>query len=171
VRLVSLLIALVLAVPASADDTWTPVGDGWSRYTNERYGTVIEVPLHLFKVATPPPANGDGREFVSKDGARLWVYGSFAPYVVTKGFDEYKSWLLDQQNDLHITYRADGKGWIVLSGLKGPDIAYSKVIEGCEAGHHLSIEYPASKKKLYDPIVTRMARSLRCRPGLDASAH
>jgi hypothetical protein len=31
---------------------------------------------------------GDGPEFTSKHGSRLWVYGSFNPYVVTDTFED-----------------------------------------------------------------------------------
>lgn len=168
-RLASFLLTLVIAAPAEADSL-TSIGGHWARYTNDRFGTVIDLPL-LFTVIEPPPTNGDGREFSSKDGARLRVYGSHGSNTVTGSFDEYKTWLIAEKGaDLHITYKAEGKGWIAFSGLKGSMIAYEKVIEGCDAGHHLSVEYPASKKKLYDPIVTRMARSLRCRPAL-STAH
>lgn len=170
-RLISLLVTLVLVAPALADDAWTPVGQGWSRYTNERFGTKIEVPLHLFKLVDPPPMNGDGRRLASKDGARLWIYGSHGPYSVTEGFEDYKRWLLDgaEKDGIRVTYKAEGNGWIAYSGMKDATITYTKVIEGCEVGHHLTVEYPASKKRLYDPIVTRMSRSLRCRTGLDAT--
>jgi hypothetical protein len=54
----------------------------------------------------------------------------------------------------------------VLSGLKGADgqsIAYWKVLNGCGAVHGVEIEYPASKRDLYDPVVTRLAEALKCR--------
>src|SRR3712207_486861 len=67
------LLAVVIAPTAHAlaDDTWTPPRNGWSRYTNERFGASAEVPLHVFRLVEPPPANGDGRAFTSQDGAEL----------------------------------------------------------------------------------------------------
>jgi hypothetical protein len=77
------VLTLALAEQATAD-TWTPIGAGWSRYTNERFGTVAEVPLHLFNLVEPPPENGDGRTYKSKDGAELRIFGSYGPVTVTE---------------------------------------------------------------------------------------
>ena len=62
----------------------------WKRYTNERFGTSVEVPADF--TAKPPPANNDGRTFVSRDGsARILVYGSNAPSVMVEHFVAYTS--------------------------------------------------------------------------------
>jgi hypothetical protein len=165
VRNALLPIAAVVGLfsSASADDTWSPTGEGWSRYRNERFGTLVEVPLHIFKLVEPPPVNGDGRAFASQDGAQLTISGSYGPYVVTDTFNAYKAWLLENAELDRITYRAEGKTWLVLSGVKGQSIVYQKVVEGCGAAHTLDIEYPASQKDLYDPVAVRMARSLGCK--------
>jgi hypothetical protein len=148
--------------PALADDTWTPLGKGWERYTNERFGTAVEIPRNLFKLVEPPPTNGDGREFKSADGTGLWISASYAPSVVTNTFQEYKTWLLEHAELDHLTYKAEGKGWLVLSGTKQGNIVYRKVVEGCGAAHEVHLEYPAERKALYDPLVTRVSRSLGC---------
>ncbi len=144
-------------------DAWTVLGSGWSRYTNERFGTIAEVPRHLFELGDPP-ANGDGRALKSKDGAQLSIFASYSPYVVTDTFEGYKKWLLDNEREegRRVTYKAEGKNWIAFSGADGANIFYERVIEGCGAAHTFSIVYPASKKALYDPIVTRVSRSLSC---------
>ncbi len=156
----AVVAGLAFTGPASAEDTWTPLREGWSRYKNERFGTSAEVPLHLFKLVEPPPVNGDGRAFASRDGAQLTISGSYGPYVVTDTFTEYKVWLLENAELDRITYKAEGKSWLVLSGVKGQNIVYEKVMEGCGAAHTLHIEYPAIKKELYDPVAARIARSL-----------
>jgi hypothetical protein len=75
------------------------------------------------------------------------------------------------KDGVHVAYKAEGKGWLVYSGLKGSNVTYDKVIEGCDVIHHLTIEYPAVKKRFYDPLVRRMSRSFRCRPGLESTTH
>ena len=162
--LAGLALVLLLTRVALAD-SWAPLGEGWSRYTNDRFGTVIEVPLQIFKVTEPAPEDGDGRVFRADDGSRLSVYGTYAPYAVMIRFDAYTEGLLAdaQRRGLEVTYRKGGKGWIVFSGHRGPDIVYIKVVEGCEAAHELAIQYPAAKKTLYDPIVARLSRTLSCR--------
>jgi hypothetical protein len=51
----------------------------------------------------------------------------------------------------------------VFSGYRAANIIYTKVIEGCEAAHEFSIEYPTAKKRFYDPVVARLSRTLSCR--------
>ena len=155
-------VTLLVMSPALADDTWAPLGEGWERYTNERFGTVAEVPRHLFKPVEPPPNNGDGREFKADDGAELRISGSHGPYTITDSFQGYKAWLLKEAEFGRLTYKAEGKNWLAFSGTKGATIFYGKVFEGCGAAHEIQIEYPAQRKPLYDPVVARLSRSLSC---------
>jgi hypothetical protein len=144
-------------------DTWVPLSGGWSRYTNERFGTITEVPHHLFELKDPPPANGDGRALKAKDGAQLLVFASYSPSVATgTGSEDEKLLDGEREKSRRVTYKVKGKNWIVSSGTEGANIFYEKVVEGCGAAHTFSIVYPASKKALYDPVVTRVSRSLSC---------
>jgi hypothetical protein len=125
---------------------------------------VIEVPLSRFTAVEPAPDNRDGRAFSAQDGARLWVSGTFAPSALMSSFEDYKrSLLADAQQRLEVTYQKGGKGWLVFSGRSGEKIIYTKIVEGCDAAHELTIEYPAEAKALYDPVVTRLSRTLSCR--------
>jgi hypothetical protein len=87
-----MVAALAFKGPASAEGAWTP---------------------------EPPPVNGDGRAFTSQDGAQLTVSGSPVSYVVTNTFAAYKAWLLENAELDSITYKAEGKTWLVLCGMKG----------------------------------------------------
>lgn len=144
------------------NDSWTPVAGGWAKYVNERFGTLAEIPRHLFSLDEPPPANGDGRSLSSKDGAKIWIYASYGAHVVTDTFEEYKALLLKESDLDRVTYKVESKTWLARSGTKGQNIVYEKVIEGCGAAHTFRITYPDSRKTVYDPVVTRIARSLGC---------
>jgi hypothetical protein len=159
------LAALLVSSGSGSADTWNVLKGGWGRYFNERFGTVLEVPLHMFELVEPAPENGDGREFKAQDGSRLSVYGTYAPFAVMSTFEVYKKGLLSEAKDrgLDVTYEKGGKGWLVYSGLTGTNITYTKVIEGCDAAHEFTIEYPASRKAFYDPVVVRLSRTLTCR--------
>jgi hypothetical protein len=139
--------------------------DSWSRYRNARFGTSVDVP-GIFTLAEPAPANGDGRTFKSVDGAELRVFGSHSATTVTENFAAYQSWLLAQlRNDgIAITYKAQGKEWLVASGTRGRDIVYVKAIEGCGATHEIWVTYPSKRKARYDALMGRLARSLGCLP-------
>jgi hypothetical protein len=130
-------VGFLFAVPASAQnqstdwtDTWLPGAGGWTKYANERFGTLAELPRHLFTLDEPPPTNGDGRSLSSGDGAKISVYASNSFYAVTDTFEEYKALLLKDSDLDRITYKAEAKTWFALSGLKGETIVYEKVIKG-----------------------------------------
>ena len=135
------LAGIVLIFPLTCiatADSWAPLSDGWSRYTNERFGTVIEVPLRIFNVTEPASSNGDGLEFRAEDGSRFSVYGTYAPYAVMVRFDEYTEHLLieAQAKGLALTYRKGGKGWAVFSGHQGANIVYTRGLRGSARVQH-----------------------------------
>jgi hypothetical protein len=156
-RLILLLVALGIPTVASAE--------GWRRYTNDRFGTSVEVPASFR--AQHAPANDDGRTFVSSDGgSRILVYGSYAPSVIVDTFAAYRRWTKEQalQDGYELSYDAAGKDWFALSGARGDRIIYLRVLASCpdrSVGHHVSIEYPAAEKGRHDAVVTRLSRSLR----------
>jgi len=163
--LTTVLTASLLALLGSA--ACSAMGaDDWKRYANARFGTSAEYPANLF-LPGEPPENGDGLTFEAKDGtAEFKVYGSHGPSVVTDSFPEYRDWLTKHEigEGLKVSYRAGGKDWFAISGENRGRIIYIKVVGGCpnlSMAHHLRIEYPASDKALYDPVVARAARSLK----------
>jgi hypothetical protein len=88
------LILVLLLTRFALADSWAPLSNGWTRYTNERFGTVIEVPLRILEVTKPPSHNGDGLELRAEDGSQLSIYGTYAPDAVMVRFDEYTEHLL-----------------------------------------------------------------------------
>ena len=151
------LLLLVSAVPALAAD--------WERYANPRFGTSAEVPVNGFS-ADPAPENGDGQGWTSTDGkGQIRVFGSFI--VVAETFKGYREFQMRaaQEDGLDVTYSAGGKDWYALSGTQGGDIIYEKAVlsRGCPTpiANHIYLKYPASQRARYDPIVRRMAKSLR----------
>ena len=160
-HVIGAMVSLALSTAALGADGWTPLTDGWTRYTNERFGTIVEFPLHLFKPTTPPE-NGDGRALDAGDGARIFVFASYGPSTVTEDFSGYKAWLLSESGLERISYKAEGANWLAFSGREGPDIVYVKVVEGCGAAHEVHIRYPSAMKTHYDAIVGRISRSLTC---------
>ncbi len=160
------LIALVsLAGPALGQNAASPGRQRndlrWSRYSNERFGTEVDVPMDLFAVGRPLPQNADGRVFQTRDGsAVLRVSGSAAPRIVGS-FSAYRTMVIEDEPTM--SYRAGGRGWFVLSGRQGGEIRYTKVIERCGAAHSIFLRYPASQKRRYDPIVSRISSTLSAR--------
>jgi hypothetical protein len=133
----------------------------WTRYENPRFGTVIDYPADLF-LALPPPENGDGLSFKSvDDAARFIVFGqmnAFDQTVEEMMADDLASGAYGQ-----VTYQRKGTDWYVLSGYRGGNVYYRKVVvpAGGDTLHVFEIDYPPARKAAYDRITARMAKSLK----------
>ena len=57
-----------------------------------------------------------------------------------------------------VTYEPRGRSWFVVSGYRGDQIYYEKVIFSCGGRivNILAIAYPEARRELFDPIVERM---------------
>lgn len=149
-----LAAAAPTALPASGDA-------GWAAYVNARFGTTIDYPAGLL-AAQAAPTNDDGRTFRSPDGTvTLLVFGQFnidgldGPAMMARDRDwgDY-----DQ-----VTYQSAKAASYALSGYSGDQVFYRAARIDNQTGvvHVFQIEYPASAKATWDPIVTRMAKSFR----------
>lgn len=151
-----------LAQPAESTedpDSFTDQGGGYTLYRNDRYGTFISYPGVYF-IAQPAPANGDGRSFVSVDGAaRFYTFSQFNAMAMTP--DE----LAEQDKSLggydSVTYERISDGWYVLSGRQGDAIFYRRAIVDGPDGllRVFEISYPAARKAEFDAVVAHMAHS------------
>jgi hypothetical protein len=158
-------LVLVLCATLSAEaDTFKPLGAKWMRYENGRFGTALDLPA-TFRPVDPPLENGDGRQFQDENGTTVLVSGSYSPEALMTTFEDYKLGLAEdaRRNGLDIVYQKSGKGWIVFSGQKNGRLVYTKAIDGCGAAHEFTIDYAAEKKRDFDPVVSRMSKSLTCR--------
>jgi len=164
-RLRFIMAAAVLALwphPGLSQEL-TRIDDAWSHYLNARFGTSVDVP-NVFRLVDPPPMNGDGRTFKTADGAELRIFGSYSATTITEDFAAYKNWLMDhlQADGVRVTYKTQGKDWVAASGIRGGNIVYVKAFEGCGATHEMWIEYPMARRRIYNPLIGRLARSLHC---------
>jgi hypothetical protein len=153
--LIAVLVGPSLLAPA-------PAAESWKLYVNARYGTAAEYPADRFHPGRPPD-NGDGQAFTAADGAELRIFAHWNIDDDRPG--NYETSLRSGDSDYaDVTYRATGNNWLVLSGNRGASIFYEKYIftKGKNSAiHALTVTYPRDAKAAYDPIVARMARSLR----------
>ncbi len=126
---------------------------------NPRFGTIVDYPANIFTVRDPPPENGDGQSFHSSDGhAQLLIYGAYN----TEG-DTPKSYL-EKHADEGVSYRHTTARTYVISGTRKEQLFYERCnfhegkndIIDC-----FTVTYPAAEKVVWDPIVTRLSKSLR----------
>ncbi len=138
--------------------------EGWTVYTNARFGTTIDYPAGIFSKREPPPANGDGRTFRSADGrARLSVYG--AHNVENDTPQSYVRKYVDPQG---ISFRRVTPDFFAVSGVSEGAIFYQRCNFAPPPGDTLycfRLTYPRDRKSAWDPIVGRLSQSLRSAPG------
>lgn len=161
-RCKSALAAMVTAILLAAT---AAKADSWLTYQNDRYGTTIDYP-DVFKMQ-PPPGSDDGRAFKSADGADFTVSASYfaLDYTIAK----YRDYIVNNLDaGSTITYEARGKNWFVISGTKTDSIFYEKHLLSHGMNEDFVMSYPASRKEIYDPIVARMAKSLRSGRGFQS---
>ncbi len=138
----------------------------WEEYVDPEYGHSFQIPGDQFQEVS----NEDGRlifEDVSGD-ARIAAYQGEIP--VGTGLAKIEELVASADWIRNITYRAGGNSWFVLSGHylrdredADPTIFYFKAMLNAERTRYSAIEisYPRSRKAEFDPVVTRIEKSLR----------
>jgi hypothetical protein len=172
IRLTTFVIGLSVALLGSSSafaDKFTSIGSGWQLYSNGLYGTEFEFPADVFTVA-PAPASSDGRQFTSRD-ATLEIFATRD----TKGETAKtlrRRLLQDELGYDNVTYAASGENWFVLSGFRGDNIFYEKYLLKAGVIHAFGVEFSASAKPFYAPIIERIEDSFRVQsPASVASTH
>jgi hypothetical protein len=73
--------------------------------------------------------------------------------------EHFKRWMITNAGGYEeVTYQPRGRSWFVLSGYRGEQIYYEKVMFSCGGRivNILAIAYPTAERALFDPIVERM---------------
>ena len=155
------LCSLLFAFAASAQVKY-------STYSNPRFGFSIEYPSELL-VMQPPSFTGDGRVFTSKSGdAELRVWGQFN--ALFRSVAEERNEALKDYGQ-SVTYRKGLRNGFVISGLKDGKVFYQKTLyhkfKGVDVFYTFVLMYPVGQRKLYDPLVRRIANSFTFDPTAD----
>jgi hypothetical protein len=137
--------------------------DGWRRFVSEKFGTTIEYPPGF--EALPAPDSQDGVTLVASDGARILAYASYN--LEDQSLDDFAAPSLRGDDYARVTNRARGKVFLVVSGVRDIEGRESVFYERYymapdrETIHAVAITYPLELKATYDPLVKRIAGSLR----------
>jgi hypothetical protein len=160
----SLLFAMMFGVVfhAALPYAHAQSGQRWESYKNERYGFALSYPSNVF-TPQPPPEKRDGQTFLAKDGrAKIVVYATlnderFSP-------QDYRKTLLKEFGGYdQMDYSPKGQTWFVLSGFRGENIYYQKVMFSCAGRviNALSITFPRAEKQFYEGLVEVMEDSFK----------
>jgi hypothetical protein len=152
------LTAVVLAPGAAR-------ADEWKTYRNPRFDFSFEYPGWF--TAADTSENSDGSRFEAKDGAAILAYGSWnamddKPLTI----EQHEAFVRGNDDYSGLTYRFADAKTLVLSGLRGDTIFYEKyaLVRDDDLILNLQITYPARLKDKYDPLIDRIAKSLRYNP-------
>ena len=153
------LLRLCLALLTMLLGTAAPAA-GWGRYTNVRFEYGVDLPPGFSSVHEA--ANSDGGTSGAAFGrAALSVWGT---YLVDASFNEEIAARMDSDiaEGWSIGYKAIGARAASWSATKGGRIQYTRAVAQCkDRAAYVLLEYDAEAKDGFDPIVTRLARSLR----------
>jgi hypothetical protein len=163
-------VALAIAPANAASDL------AWKTYNNTEIGFTLAYPSRLFSPFDSDPTEGlksrtsqrSGRAFRSDDG-KAWLQAVAFANVDRLSLQAYKQRTASGYANARITYDRDGDDHFVLSGFKGKDIFYERVIFSC-AGRMVNVwhmTYPAADRALYDRVVEEIARNFRPVEGRD----
>ncbi len=151
-------LALMLAL-GGASGFWpaSALGDAaWPTYDNARFQYSICYPAQKLD-AQPEADNGDGRQFVAKDGADLRVYGDqdVSKETPEAAADEIGG-RLGAPPDGKVTYKAVHGDWFVVSGRTMKEIFFAKGYLDHDQFKVFEFTYPIAKAGAYNEVAAKL---------------
>jgi hypothetical protein len=150
----SLLFTFLLGVATLSSAVAGP--EPWTSQRDPQLGFRFSYPEAMFSrlEGERPSFN----YFASADSTAKFLVGGFHN---RKGDtpDGFKRWMMANAEGYdEITYRPRGRSWFVLSGYRGDQIYYEKVMFSCggRVVNVFAISYPTARRALYNPVVERM---------------
>ena len=153
----NVLVVIALAFLPSAAHS-----EEWIGSRDQGFGFTFLVPAHTFV-----PADGEDKPslygFKSRDGQAKLMFSAWNNKE-GRTPDGFKRWLLANTEGYdELTYRPRGRTWFVLSGYRGDNIYYEKVMFSCGGNvvNVFAMSYPQGQRDRYDQIVERIEDHFR----------
>lgn len=162
-----LLFVAILWSLALAPVTASAALSEWSSARDPDLGFSYSYPNFLFT-----RIEGDGKpsfHYFASEDAKFLVGGW--NNAAGQSPESFKRWVMEHVGGYdELTYRPRGRSWFVLSGYRGDQIYYEKVMFSCggELVSVFAITYPVSRRDVYDPVVERMENTFK--PGTHCAA-
>jgi hypothetical protein len=158
----AVLAALAVLTLASPALTSPVLAAGDATYVNSRFGYAIDRPADW--VAEAEAENGDGRVFHPRGSAvRAAVWGGY------NALDESPAQIADRAaEDCHgapLAYRVVKPALVAISCRTGGRILYQKTLIRGDVLTSLRFTYPAAEAARWEPVLKRMAASMRAATG------
>lgn len=164
-KILLITISLFILISCTLNTENKVKSKNYNTYLNERFAFKINYPKELL-IPQPPPMNGDGREFYSAEkDVEMLVFGSHNALLYTPetAFQEE----LENYKEDEVVYKKYNNDFFVISGYKKDKIFYKKVLLNKNdkgdliTSFHFYIEYPKSKKKIWDKVVEKCVNSFK----------
>jgi hypothetical protein len=128
-------------------------------YKNERFGFSLTYPANLF-FPQMESNNGDGQDFLTKDGlVKITVSGinNVLSTNLEDEFDDEIRALKQESPSVVIGYSRLKEHWYVISGFRGKEVFYTKKFLVNDEFITLGITYPEVERAKWDKIVEKIA--------------
>jgi hypothetical protein len=143
----------------------------WEWYRSERFGYSLLFPADLLS-PREESQNGQGLEFSSGDGStKLKILVVYNEDRVTP--EQYRATLIKEFPEYGaIQYGPRGQSWFVLSGVRGSNIYYQKIMFACGGRviNAFALTYPEERKREYSAMVTTIEKNFHSASGAACSA-
>jgi len=158
-----LLAALgVFTTAAAPTAAWPSDGFGWKTLTIEGFATALEYPAGIFSVDDGAAEKGTGQRLRSPDGRALLTLYSRENDTAETPASYLRSNLRLARSALD--YERITPSFFAISSVRQGVVFYSRCNFSSEMGgaiHCFDLVYPQREQRAWDPVVTRISRSLR----------
>ncbi|MDF2891789.1 MAG: hypothetical protein K0R80_2156 [Clostridia bacterium] len=131
-------------------------GTVYNTYANGRYGFTIDYP-NQFGIGIPPQ-NGDGLEFISRDGKAGLVASGRNNVMDENAKDMYEAEVASINN---ISYKFQKDNWFVLSWIDNKTVYYARVIVGEGSINTFMFSCPEEQLDQYYDIIEHISKSFK----------
>ena len=148
----SSMAVVICLLPASVLAT----GAEWQRFVIPSTRTSVEIPAAIFSQDAELPDGGTGRKFYTDDRrASLTVQSVANPENYSPA-----TFLAKQNPPPGIRYKRVTPNFFVVSSIRNDRIWYNRCNRSDGSMNCVMINYPASEKRQWDRVVTRISHSL-----------
>jgi hypothetical protein len=147
-----LLLSWFLVFPASG--IAQPLA--WQKYTLSETGASVDVPSSIFSKDAGPTEQGHGRRFMSPNGNATFAFQS----IRNVADDSPAEFLAKKNPPAHIVYKRITAHFFAVSSFRNDLIWYDRCNFAGEFINCVMVNYPATEKRRWDGVITRISRSL-----------
>lgn len=162
-------VLVAASEPGSAARYKPKADEDWTTYKHPRFGFRLYYPADIFE-AEQSPEGENGLRFTSDDGkAQIVTFGAINNEDLSPS--EYRRVLLEDFGGYdQLDYNPKGRTWFVLSGFRGGNTYYQKVMFSCSNKliNVFSVTFPSGEKEYYERLIEIMED--RFKPGRGADA-